>query len=449
MDRGIRRSWLAVAAAGVALGVATGVAAEEPQTDAELAAEDRIAELEKKVEVLAEELEKTRSESVVPETSALKSAFGLGPAASKVYQVTRGLSLGAYAEASYRNLVGDQQGAKDSTDFERLVIYTGYKFSDRILFNSEVEFEHGTTNSTLSSGGGSVSVEFANLDFMFIDELNARIGLLLLPMGFINEIHEPPYFHGVARPEVERQIIPSTWRENGAGIFGTLFADQVEYRLYVVNGLTAEGYDSTGLRAGRQSGNRAIAEHGAVTGRVDWIPIEGLLIGASAFHGNSGQNQTISAVSLPDTPTTIWDAHAEFERWGLHLRALVTMAHLGDAGRLTTALRLIPDGIGPSESIASEMIGAYGEVAYNVWPLIQPESEMRLEPFFRYEYLDTQLELPSGFSGNDAREIEIHTVGLSFKPIPQVVLKADYRSRDSKNGTRLADEFNVGIGLAF
>jgi hypothetical protein len=177
-----------------------------------------------------------------------------------------------------------------------------------------------------------------------------------------------------------------------------------------------------------------------------------LTLGASAFHGNAGQNQTLSSgattVTLPDTPTTIWDAHAEFERWGLHLRSLVTMAHLRDAGRLTTALRAINE-IGATETVASAMLGVYGEVAYDVWPLLFPDSEMSLEPFFRYEYLDTQHSLPEGFGGNDAREIEIHTVGLSFEPIPQIVLKADYRSRDSKGNTRLSDEFNLGIGLAF
>ncbi len=434
-------------AAALAL-AAAAAGAEEPRSDAEIARDDRISELEEKVEVLAAELEKSRSDAAMPESGTLASAFGLGPAASKVYQVTRGLSLGAYAEASYRKLVGDAQGASDSTDFERLVLYTGYKFSDRILFNSEVEFEHGTTSTTLSSGGGSVSVEFANLDFMLRDEINARIGLLLLPMGFINEIHEPPYFHGVARPEVERQIIPSTWRENGAGIFGNLFGDLVEYRVYAVNGLSAEGYDSTGLRAGRQSGNRAIAEHGAVTARVDWLPLEGLLVGGSVFHGNAGQNQTIAATPLPDTPTTIWDAHAEFERFGLHLRGLVTMAHLRDAGRLTTALRAIGE-IGATETVASELLGVYGEAAYDVLPLLFRDTEMSLEPFFRYEYLDTQHGVPSGFAANPNREIEIHTVGVSFKPIPQVVLKADYRSRDAKGGARLSDEFNLGMGLAF
>ena len=443
-----RRTRSAVPWALALTAVACAASAQPEMTDAERAAEDRIRELEHKVEVLAQELEKSRTEAAVPESKELTSVFGLGPAASKVYQVTRGLSLGAYAEAHYRKLVGDAQGASDDTDFERVVLYTGYKFSDRILFNSEIEFEHGTTEATASSEGGSVSVEFANLDFMLRDEVNARVGLLLLPMGFLNEIHEPPYYYGVSRPEVERQIIPSTWRENGAGLFGSLFGDAVEYRIYLMNGLNAEGFDSSGLRDGRQAGNHAIAEHGAVTARVDWFPIEGLLLGASAFHGNAGQNQTIGATSLPDTPTTLWDAHAEFERWGLHLRALVTMAHLGDAGRLTDALRTIGE-IDPTETVASEMLGAYGEVAYDVWPLISPDSEMSLEPFFRYEFLDTQHDVPSGFAADDARELEIHTVGLSFKPIPQVVLKADYRSRDAKGNARLSDEFNLGIGLAF
>ena len=425
-------------------------------TDNAIAQDDRIAELERKVVILADELERTQRELAVPEDGSLSSKFGLAPAASKIYDLSRGLSIGGYGEGYYSKVVGDKGGAKNRADLLRMVLYTGYKFTDSILFNAEIEFEHATTSSTKSSSGGSVSVEFAYLDFLLRDWANIRAGLVLVPMGFINEIHEPVYYFGVNRPEIERQIIPSTWRENGVGLLGTLY-EQVDYQAFVINGFNAEGFDSGGLRGGRQKGNRALAEHLAFVARLDWTPIQQLVVGGSVYHGNSGQNQNVAVPAddparIPDTPTTIWEVHAQYEDHGLHLRSLFTMADIGDAGDLTAALA--PVGLGGTgelatdEAIAGEMLGVYGEIAYDLMPLLFPGSERTLEPFFRYSYYDTQRDVPSGFSSDRSKEIEIYTLGFSFQPIPRVVIKADYRNRVAKSGG-LPDEFNLGVGFVF
>ncbi len=422
----------------------TPMAFAAPESDEDRARSDRIEELERKVEVLAGELERVRSERAIPEDPELES--GHGPAASKISQLARGLSLGGYGEGFYQNIVGDKGTAEDRADWLRLVLYLGYKFSDRILFNSEIEFEHGTTDPTESSAGGSVSVEFATVDFRLTEAANIRAGLLLVPMGFINKIHEPPFFFGVSRPEVERVIIPATWRENGVGLFGNIGSD-LEYEAYVINGFNAEGFRTSGLRGGRQQGNRALAEHLAFVGKLNWQATDSLFLGASVYHGNSGQNQTNMGFKIPDTPTTLWEVHAQFRDRGFHARGLVTMAHLGDTAELTTAL-IGSGGLGAGESISSEMLGAYGEVAYDVLPLLFPETGMSLEPFYRFAYYDTQRHVPSGSARDKSLEITVQTVGLSFKPIPNVVIKADYRNRDSRAGD-LPDEFNLGIGFAF
>ena len=414
------------------------------QTDAALARDDRIAELERTVRVLADELERTREQLTVPEQPRLKSAHGLGPAASKVYQIARGLSIGGYGEANYTNIVSDAGSAVDRADYLRSVLYVGYKFSERILFNSEYELEHATTGSTVSASGGSFSVELATLDFLIRDWANARAGLLLVPMGFLNEVHEPPFFYGTHRPEVERRIIPTTWREIGAGLFGNL-GESVSYSIYGLNGFNAEGYRPSGLRGGRQKGNRVLAEDLAVVARMDWIPHETTLLGGSVYHGDAGQSQN----GLPDAATTIFEAHGQYESHGLHLRGLFTMAHVGDAGRLTRALG--PGGTGDlaaGETVARTMLGAYGEVAYDVLPLLFPQTDMSLSPFYRFEWLDTQHDVPSGFSRDRTQETMVNTIGISFKPIPNVVIKSDYRNLDSKGGD-LPDEFNLGIGFVF
>ncbi len=181
--------------------------------DAALSQEDRIAELERTVETLARELARAQVDVAVPvDSEALASQWGYGPAASKVYERDRGLSLGGYAEGFYTNYVSDQgHGTSkqlDRSDMLRAVLYVGYRFNENLVFNSEIEFEHGTTEPTISNDeGGSVSVEFAALDYFWRPELNFRSGLVLLPVGFLNLVHEPPFFYGVRRPDVERVLI--------------------------------------------------------------------------------------------------------------------------------------------------------------------------------------------------------------------------------------------------
>jgi len=440
-----------------------GRAGEAPSERA-IAQEDRIAELERTVGVLADELERTRSELAGLEEPELGSQYGLGPAASQVYGIAEGLSIGGYGEINYRHVFGDAGKGpgktRDQADALRGVLYVGYKFTDNIIFNSEIEFEHGSTSSTETSGAGSVSLEFAALDFLWKDWVNFRAGLLLMPMGFLNEIHEPPFFYGVLRPSPEQRIIPTTWRENGVGLFGSV-GESLQYNLYVVNGLNAEGFDSSGVRGGRQKANRALAEHLGVVGSVDWTPIPELLLGGSVYHGSSGQNQTVGVtpsmgapfkVRIPDVPTTIWEAHGQFRSQGLHLRALFTMAHLGNAGSLSSSLQ--PTGMGGTgelsagEAVAKTMMGAYGEIAYEIFQWLYPETGMTLEPFFRYEFVDTQHDMPSGFAENDNRENHFFIGGLHFQPIPQVVLKGDVRIGAAKSGAAF-DSFNLGIGYVF
>jgi hypothetical protein len=397
--------------------------------------------------VLAEEFEKLKTNLTVPEDVEYKSLYGLGPAASRVYGIKRGLSVGGYAEGYYSKLVSDKtSSSRDTSDLVRGVLYFGYKFNDWILFNSEIEIEHAFTQATKSSSAGEVSVEFAYLDFLLSDYANARAGLLLMPMGFINEIHEPNTFFGVFRPEVEQRIIPTTWRENGVGLFGRLGED-VQYRLYANTGLNARGFAPVGLRNARQRGNRAIAEDISVVGRIDYTPTPSLLLGGSFFTGDQGQDQVVSGTPIPDTNLLLWELHGQYRAYGLELRTLFVMANIGDARQLTEALRITKD-IGTNDTIANTMLGTYFEVGYDVLPLLYPGTEQYLAPFVRFEYYDTQYNVPAGFDTNSSAEQRLWTTGFSYKPHPNVVLKVDYRNFSLVSGKR-PDEVNFGIGLAY
>ena len=408
------------------------------------AASGSVKNLERKTDVLSQEVEKLRTNLAIPEEAKYKSAYGLGPAASKIYQVGKGLSIGGYGEGNYQARVGDKGKNVDNADLERLVLYAGYKFTDNILFNSEIEFEHATTGEG-SEEKGEVSVEFAALDF-FIDPLaNVRAGLVLMPMGFINQIHEPPFFFGNNRPEVERRIIPSTWREVGVGLFGQI-TPELTYTTYVVNGLNAAEFSSNGIRDGRGGGSNAKAENFGYVARMDYTPeaLPGVSIGGSAYVGNSGQNQTFAGQKA-DVFTQLYDAHLQWRYRGLELRALGSWGHINNAD-LISAQRTIDGKEGAV--VGSENYGWYTEVGYDILPLIFRDTAQYLAPFFRYEQFDTIAKAPVGFLDDENMDRQIYQLGLQYKPIPNVVIKADYRNISAKKGS-VPDDFNLGFGFIF
>jgi hypothetical protein len=401
--------------------------------------------LERKTDVLSQEVEKLRTNLAIPEEAKYKSAYGLGPAASKVYAVGKGLSIGGYGEANYQGIVSDKGGRNadgtlktpDNADLERFVLYAGYKFTDKILFNSELEFEHGTTGRN----GGTVSVEFAALDF-FIDPMaNVRAGMVLTPMGFINQIHEPPFYFGNNRPEVERVIIPSTWRELGVGLFGQITPD-LSYTTYVMNGMDAANFTSGGIRNGRQSGGNVQAESFGYVGRLDYTPsyLTGVTIGGSAYVGESGQNKLYANKNV-DVLTQLYEGHVQWKYRGLEVRALGSWGSVGDAGVLSNPAAR-------NQTIGSENYGFYGEVGYDILPHIISNTDQYLAPFFRYEQYDTLAKVPVGYADNENLDRQIYQVGLQYKPIPNVVIKADYRNFVAKKGI-VADDFNLGFGFIF
>jgi hypothetical protein len=404
------------------------------QTSAEAPGEDdRLDRVEAQVEALTEEVGRLESIFAVPEEVALESFSGLGPAASKVYKRDSGLSIGGYGEVrlrTYHNQGDDNQN--DVFDALRAVLYVGYKFNEHWVFNSELEFEHAGTG-----GGGSVSSEFVTIDYLHNDELNVRVGLLLVPMGFVNEIHEPNFFFGADRPIVEQRIIPTTWRENGAGIFGTV-ADRVDYRFYVVNGLDGSGFDADGLRGGRQSGSRALSDDFAFVGRIDVDVVDGLLVGGSVYAGQSGQEQDFAGSRLPDLMTHIYELHAQYKGYGLSLRGLWSEAFVDEAGAFNRIT---------GQNLASRMQGWYVEAAYDILPLFL-DTRASLEPYFRFEQVDTQDKVPNGFIRDGTQDVDLYTAGLQFKPIPQVVFKADYRHFDQRDGDR-ANEIQALVGYVF
>lgn len=404
---------------------------------------DKLAELERQIGLLARDLEKMRIGEAAEEPP-LVSKYGLGPAASKVYRKDKGVSIGAYGEVIYQNFAqtGDDglpSGKQDTVDMQRLVFYFGYKWSDRWLFNSEIEWEHATTGEG-DEEKGEVSVEFANLEYHIRNEANIRAGLVLIPVGFINEMHEPTTFLGALRPNVERTIIPTTWREVGVGAFGD--AGPVSYRAYVVAGLSAAGFEAADIREGRQQGSNSIADDLALTGRVDWNAFPGFVVGASFFTGKSGQGLTDLAGAEIEASTTLLEGHVEYKWRGLQTRALFAATSIDDVGRINDAL-----GFSGADSIGETQKGWYAEAGFNVLSFAK-ETQQSLIPFVRYEAYDSQNEVPVGFTRNGANDVRVKTIGVSWRPISHIVVSADFQGFENRAGTG-TDQWNLGLGFIF
>jgi hypothetical protein len=407
-----------------------------------------LARLARQVDALTRELEAMRlGDDVV--VRADTSSYGFGPAASKVYRVRQGASIGGYGEVLYENFASEREDdapvtTRDQIDALRLILYVGYKFTPKLLFNSEIEFEHASTGQ-----GGEASVEFAYIDYVASRQFGLRGGMVLVPMGLINELHEPPIFLGTSRSLTESMIIPSTWRENGFGVFGEV--GDFSYRAYVINGLDAigngpsraTGFSATGIRGGRQKGARALIENPAVVGRIDFTPaaVRGLLVGGSAYTGNSAQGATTTGGADIEATTTVLEGHAQFQARGLDLRALYARTTVDDVAALNAARTLTG-----ASSIGEELTGWYVQAGYDV--LRPTGSELQLTPYVRFESVNTQESVPTGFAANPANERTATVLGAAFKPIPNIVLKADYQIHKNEAETGL-NQFNVALGYLF
>ena len=424
--------------------LATNSQGTQPQTT-----NNQVKKLERKTDILSQEVEKLRTNLAIPEEKQLKSAYGMGPAASKVYQVGKGLSIGGYGEGFYQNIVGDKGTEKSKADMERMVMYVGYKFTDSIIMNSELEFEHGTTGEG-AEAKGEVSAEFAYLDFLFNPKVNVRTGLVLMPMGLINRMHEPLFYFGNHRPVVEQTIIPTTWREMGVGLFGAI-TPNLTYTTYAVNGLNARGFSSTGVREGSGGGSQALAQDLGYVARLDYTPdaLPGLTIGGSGYVSNSGQDLSYNGQKA-DVLTQIYESHLQWKYYGLEFRALGSWGLINNAGLLSGEnLYYANDGKGNGQGVVgSQNYGWYTEAGYDVLPLMFKDTPQYLAPFVRYEKLNTIAKAPLGYPTDPTKDQEVFQVGLQYKPIPQVVLKADYRNFVAKQGS-LPDDFNLGFGFIF
>lgn len=363
--------------------------------------------------------------------------LALGYATPLFAQDTARTTVGGYGEVHYVNATGaDTPG---EVNVKRFVVYLAHSFDEHITFRSEVEIE----DAKLEGGepGGEVALEQAFLDYRLSQALTVRAGLVLAPVGIINETHEPPTFNGVDRPSFDRNVIPSTWREIGIGALGSLpGAEGLSYRVYLVNGIRADGFSAgSGIRGGRQEGKEASFANPSLTGRLEWAR-SGLRVGGSFWYGGTANQDPLLGAGSFDNPVTLVSADARYDAGPFAFRGVIANVSVGGAEEINAAY---------GNNVGSRIFGGYVEGAYDLLSALAPSSGQKLNAFVRYENYDTQADVAAGTDRDDALARRITTFGLTWKPLYNVAFKADYQLRRNRAGIGEDEATSLGIGYAF
>lgn len=348
------------------------------------------------------------------------------------YNTNNKLTIGGYVQIDYNEPDGATPG---NIDVHRLVLLFGYRFNEKVSFLTEIEWEHVK----------EVYVEQAFVNYSFNTAFNLRGGLMLVPMGYVNEYHEPPVFYGVERPRVDKYIVPTTWRELGVGATGNLQNLSLRYQAYIFNGFISykdgEGTltGANGLRGGRQKGAESVIQTPNLSFKLDYYGILGLKVGFAGYFGETQSDEP--SVEGSTVGVSMIGLNALYQFNGFDLRGQYIWTGLSG----TEAYNELT-----GNDLGSELVGYYIEAAYNFMPLINKKTDKQLSLFTRYEKYNTQVATAGDLEVNQAYDRSDITFGCDFKIAPGVVVKADYQwIYDALPGLDPDNMFNAGIGVMF
>lgn len=353
-------------------------------------------------------------------------------------------AIGSYGEAHYNHGIVDGTYQNGTMDLHRVIVFMGYKFNKNLQFFTEIEFEHVK----------EVYVEQAFLNYSVNSAFNIKGGIILIPMGYVNEFHEPTLFNGVERPAFAKYVIPSTWREMGVGFHGLLKIANLKYQLYAVNGFNGYNGSATlsgsgGLRGGRQKGAKTTFRTPSVTGKISFYGLNGLRLGLAGYYGNSESSQfdgldrnDAAAVQTADSTSVgiaMTAINAEYNIGDLTLRAVGSLTSISNTDEYNDYT---------GANLGSQIMGYYTEASYK-FRLSKDKNFPRLIPFVRYENYNTHHAVRNGITKNDAYNRETLTGGLGFQITPGTIIKTDFQWVKTEANPKPTNVFNLGFGYWF
>lgn len=369
-------------------------------------------------------------QTITQDTTAVKNQQQNAVQSILSNNISKGLTIGGYGQVDYNQ----PEGSNGKLDVHRFIMFLGYKFNDRVQFVTEIEYEHVK----------ELFIEQAFLNYSINDNLNIRGGLMLIPMGIINEYHEPTTFNGVERTNVDKSIVPTTWREIGIGVSGRFNEVSLRYQAYIFNGFASVNDGKVlgglnGLRNGRQKGAESTINTPNFSAKIDYYGIQRLRLGISGYFGRTQATDDVDDIDGADVGVTMLGLdvryiNKRFSARGQYIHALITDSDAYNALYET--------------NLGSELKGWYAETAYNLLPL---SKEQKLDAFIRYEMYDTHAAtLDANISRNLAYNRNEWTTGLSYHVAPGAVVKADYQFIDNAlENNKTKGQFNLGFGVWF
>lgn len=371
---------------------------------------------------------------------------------------------------------GNKKTDRNTISIPRFVLAMDYKFNDKWILGTEIEFESGGTGGavelentengeyeTEAEKGGEVVLEQLHITRLITPEFNVRAGHIIVPVGLTNAHHEPIHFFGTSRPEGETTIIPSTWHETGLEFFGSFGKGYAsfDYQAMIVCGLNANGFDRAGWVA---NGKQGFFEEDNFTSpgyafRLDYKGVPGLRVGLSYYFCNDAGNNSDKLNTydkVGQIPVRIYSADAQYTNKYVTARANLLHGNIGNSHKLSLANTKLSGGSPYSRTtpIAKKAVSYGGEVGLNVKSILGGGKNIPvIYPFVRYEYYNSQEEGESMQTMDDRHKTSMWTAGLNWKALPNLVVKADYTTRqigtNKMFGTSAKynseNEFAVGI----
>ncbi len=367
--------------------------------------------------------------------------------AEKMLMTKGNLKIGGYGGVHYNQPLSSETHENGKLDVHRFVMMMGYQFNSRTQFVTELEFEHVK----------EIYVEQAFLQYELNDFMNLRAGLILTPMGIVNEYHEPTVYHGVERPALDHDIVPSTWREIGVGFYGLVLPASLKYQVYMMNGFNsfdgqAQIGGDDGLRGGRQKAAKSFVSAPNLAAKVEYFGIRGLNLGLAGYFGKTQstlydgiQKDDDIAMATADSSVvgmSMIGADARYSRNGWNVAAQLYYTGLSNTEEYNEFTADKGGG-----NLGSSMFGYYFDLGYDV--LRNTDRPEQLIPFVRYSNFDTHRSVPANITRNDAYQRDIITTGLSLYLDKGAVLKADMQFiKDGASG-EYSTIFNAGFGVMF
>lgn len=327
-------------------------------------------------------------------------------------------TIGGYGELHFNHV----DGAADQIDFHRFVLFFGHRFNEKVRFFSEFELEHSFVKDTQTGAKapGEVELEQAFIEWNYAGAQKLVVGQFLVPVGIMNETHEPPTFYGVERNNVEKNIIPATWWEGGVMLQGEL-VEGVKYDLAVHSGLKNK---DANVRSGRQKVAEATAEDHAYTARLRYTGVPGLEVGVAYQRQQDLTQGDAACASDKDCgQADLWEGHVAYQAGGFGLRALYAQWDI-DGNTFTT-------------KGANDQYGWYVEPSYKITP--------KVGVFARYSEWDNA----SGRDGKETR-YEQFDAGVNYWLTDRAVFKFDIQNESNPtSGSKDKEGFNLGLGYSF